>query len=103
VVPAPHEASPPLALSFATKSATPPRRFIRSFEERVGLAPKRFARVRRFQRVLAAERAFDRAAIAAEVGYSDQAHLIHELALFAGEKLSSYPRADASNHVPLRE
>ena len=80
-----------------------PRRFIRAFEERVGLAPKRFARVRRFQRVLAADRAFDWAAIAAEVGYSDQAHLIHEFALFAGETPTSYrPRADASNHVPLR-
>lgn len=81
-----------------------PRRFIRSFEERVGLAPKRFARVRRFQRVLAADRAFDWAAIAAEVGYSDQAHLIHEFVLFAGETPSSYrPRSGATNHVPLRD
>jgi len=81
-----------------------PRRFIRTFEERVGLAPKRFARVRRFQRVLAAERAFDWAAIAAELGYSDQAHLIHEFALFAGETPTAYrPRVDAPNHVPLRE
>ncbi|NVB82462.1 MAG: AraC family transcriptional regulator [Kofleriaceae bacterium] len=79
-----------------------PRRFIRTFEERVGLAPKRFARVRRFQRVLAADRAFDWAAIAAQVGYSDQAHLIHEFALFTGETPTAYrPRVDASNHVPL--
>lgn len=86
------------------------RRLARRFEERVGVTPKRFARVRRFQRLLGAVtagaagygRAPDWARLAIEHGYHDQAHLIHDFQAFAGLSPTAYqPRsADAQNHVP---
>jgi AraC-like DNA-binding protein len=82
-------------------------RFIRVFSEAVGLTPKRFARVQRFQRLLAAVRrgagrsSWAEAALAA--GYFDQAHLIHEFRALAGATPSEYrPRSEREwNHVPL--
>jgi AraC-like DNA-binding protein len=85
-----------------------PRRFIRSFSDQVGLTPKLFARVGRFQRVLAASRRcagrpIDWAQIALDCGYSDQAHLIHEFRAFSGMTPTAYmPRADSLGHVPIR-
>lgn len=85
------------------------RRLARRFEERVGVTPKRFARVRRFQRLLGAVtagagcgRVPDWARLAVEHGYHDQAHMIHDFQAFAGLSPTSYqPRsADAQNHVP---
>jgi AraC-like DNA-binding protein len=76
------------------------------FESVVGLTPKRFARVRRFQRVLrqmrqgADVRWTD---VALACGYYDQAHFIREFEAFAGLNPSRY-RAAAPvypNHVPL--
>lgn len=59
----------------------------RAFLAQVGVTPKTFARVMRFRRLLRAANA-DRkpswAAIAADLGYSDQSHLIAEFAEFAG-------------------
>jgi AraC-like DNA-binding protein len=87
-----------------------PKRLGRAFTEQIGLAPKRFARVRRFQRVVrAASRAVERdaapdwARLAAEVGYHDQAHLIHEFRAHAGRTPGDYrPRAPGEhNHVPV--
>jgi AraC-like DNA-binding protein len=57
------------------------RQLRRAFDEVVGVGPKAFARIVRFQRALrASERAAapDWGAIAAAVGYYDQAHLITE-------------------------
>ena len=83
-----------------------PRRFIRRFAGAVGLTPKRFARVRRFQRVLDAferGRRVDWARVAADCGYFDQAHLIHDFRGFSGLSPTAYrPRSDAGrSHVPL--
>jgi hypothetical protein len=53
----------------------------------VGITPKRFGRVRRFQRFLARARrpgAPDWAALAAACGYCDQSHLIREAVELAG-------------------
>lgn len=85
---------------------TSPRTFIRRFHEQVGQTPKRFARVRRFQRVLSAipsDRPVDWAAIAVACGYYDQAHLIHDFRAFAGTCPSAYrPRSPREpNHVPV--
>jgi AraC-like DNA-binding protein len=83
------------------------RRLARRFIDRVGLSPKRFARVRRFQRLLrVASRSVeppDWARLAAECGYHDQAHLIHEFREFAGTTPSAYrPRTPGEpNHVVL--
>jgi AraC-like DNA-binding protein len=84
------------------------RTFHRRFTAAVGLTPKRFARVRRFQRVLGAveqARAYDWAQVAAACGYYDQAHLIHEFRELAGVTPTAYgPSApDHRNHVILSD
>ena len=82
------------------------KRFIRTFAEVVGLTPKRFARVRRFQRVLdVLEKGPTRdwAQLAVAQGYYDQAHLIRDFRQFSGTTPTCYqPRALGDrNHVPL--
>ncbi|MEV3968557.1 AraC family transcriptional regulator [Streptomyces sp. NPDC050698] len=73
----------------------------------LGLKPKRYARIRRFQRLLGRVNAGhgppDWAALAADCGYHDQAHLIHEFRAFAGITPTAYaPRSPREgNHVPL--
>ena len=82
-----------------------PRRFLHRFSATVGLTPKRYARVRRFQRVLAAieaGRRVDWARVAADCGYFDQAHLIREFRAFADVCPTAYlPRTDEWSHVVL--
>ncbi|MBX7083548.1 MAG: AraC family transcriptional regulator [Nannocystaceae bacterium] len=58
----------------------------RRFREQVGLAPKAFARIARLQRLVAAMASTPPrwAALAAEHGYADQAHLAHEFAGLVG-------------------
>ena len=59
----------------------------RRFDRFIGISPKEFSRVRRFQRALrlAREQPMLRwAAIAAGAGYSDQAHLGRDFRQFAG-------------------
>jgi AraC-like DNA-binding protein len=85
------------------------KRLVRLFGAEVGLAPKRFARVRRFQRLLSAAATRlagtggDWARLAADCGYHDQAHMIHDFRSFAGQSPSEYtPRSpEERNHVPL--
>ncbi len=81
-----------------------PRTLRRRFTARAGLTPKRFARVQRLRRVTRAldgEARADWAAVAAEHGYCDQAHLIDEFQDLAditpGDYLRS--RTDGPNHV----
>lgn len=83
-----------------------PRRLGREFAEHIGLTPKRFARVRRFQRVVRAAASSadpDWAGLAAEHGFHDQAHLIHDFRSFAATTPGAYrPRSPAEpNHVPV--
>lgn len=75
------------------------------FRESVGMAPKRFARVQRFQRVLRgldahAEPVLAQLALAA--GYHDQAHMAREFRELAGLSPSRYRQARARHrdHVP---
>lgn len=59
----------------------------RHFERCVGLAPKEFARLQRFQvalRLSSAHPALPWATVAARAGYSDQAHLGRDFRQFAG-------------------
>jgi AraC-like DNA-binding protein len=85
-----------------------PRRFIELFTAQVGLTPKLFCRVRRFQEVLALierTRDVDWADVALSCGYYDQAHFVHDFRAFAGITPTAYVRAGARsrNHVPLGE
>jgi AraC-like DNA-binding protein len=62
-------------------------RFIQLFREQVGLTPKLFGRVRRFQALVSRidkGLPIDWADLAADCGYFDQAHLIHDFRAFAG-------------------
>ena len=83
-----------------------PKRFVRRFRARIGLTPKRFARVRRLQRVLGTVVGNERvewAEVAAEHGFYDQAHLIHDFRELTGLTPTAYrPRAATEwNHVPV--
>jgi AraC-like DNA-binding protein len=63
------------------------RRLIEVFTAEVGMTPKRFARVRRFQRTLVATRrdpAPDWVHVALACGYYDQSHLIRDFVSLAG-------------------
>ncbi|MCU1221505.1 MAG: transcriptional regulator, AraC family [Candidatus Angelobacter sp.] len=82
------------------------RRFIQLFSNQVGLTPKLFSRVRRFQRVLQEIRTgaeFSWADIAASCGYFDQAHFIHDFKEFSGINPTTYlaHKTDHLNHVPI--
>jgi AraC-like DNA-binding protein len=83
------------------------RRFVDVFEHAVGLTPKRFCRVRRFQQVLQRAHAAGRVAwtdVALACGYSDQSHLVHDFRAFAGITPSAWMAARTAhqNHVRLR-
>ncbi|MCK8434895.1 helix-turn-helix transcriptional regulator [Streptomyces sp. D2-8] len=83
------------------------RRLARSCTEQLGLPPKRYARIRRLQRLLRRVNAGhgppEWAVLAADCGYHDQAHLIHEFRALAGITPTAYtPRSPLErNHVPL--
>jgi AraC-like DNA-binding protein len=80
--------------------------FIDHFREEVGLTPKLFCRVRRFQRAIqsiAQGRTVEWAGVAADCGYFDQAHFIHDFKAFSGLSPTAYlrRRTEHLNHVPI--
>lgn len=82
------------------------RRLIDLFHDQVGLTPKAFCRVRRFQRVLESvhrKPGVDWAQVALDGGYYDQAHFIHDFQSFSGMTPAAYlARAtEHLNHVPM--
>jgi AraC-like DNA-binding protein len=84
------------------------RRFIELFRNEVGLTPKLFCRVGRFQRALQRihrQPKVDWAAVAVACGYYDQAHFIHDFQEFSGLSPTDYQRmrSDHLNHVPLAD
>jgi methylphosphotriester-DNA--protein-cysteine methyltransferase len=83
------------------------RRFIEIFRNEVGVTPKAFSRIRRFQHVLGSvEHAseVDWTSVACAHGYFDQAHFIHDFRDFAGVSPSMYLRHRASrNHIAVHD
>jgi AraC-like DNA-binding protein len=82
------------------------RRFAQLFHDQVGLTPKAFSRVQRFQRVLRkVHRAsnIEWAGVALDCGYYDQAHFIHDFQEFSGFTPTVYAARATQhlNHVPL--
>ena len=76
----------PTIAARAAAAGVSPRTMLRHVRARTGLAPKRYASLQRFSQALR-HLALDRAGfaqIAAEVGYSDQAHMTVDLARHAG-------------------
>src|SRR5438874_8679673 len=83
-----------------------PKTFVRRFREQVGLAPKQLSRVRRLQRILASIHRpadVDWCQVAAQHGYTDQAHLIHDFRDLTGVTPTAYRPSSPQrrNHVPL--
>jgi AraC-like DNA-binding protein len=68
----------------ASQAGISPRQFRRRSIEETGLSPKRLCRVVRFRRAAALAARLGWAAVAAECGYSDQAHLIRDFREFTG-------------------
>lgn len=80
------------------------KRFIERFKAQVGVSPKRYCRIRRFQQAVArAHRGqeVNWAQVALDCGYYDQAHFIHEFRAFAGLTPTGYQasRTAFQNHV----
>jgi AraC-like DNA-binding protein len=70
------------------------RQFERRFREQVGLPPRLFARIVRFQRAFGALGHETGASIAARCGFSDQAHLVREVRRFSGRTPTLLAKAD---------
>ncbi|MEX2263791.1 MAG: AraC family transcriptional regulator [Bryobacteraceae bacterium] len=84
------------------------RRFIALFREALGLPPKLYCRVQRFQRALAriaADKADPWVDLAIASGYSDQSHLSREFLEFAGVTPGEYRESSPRhpNHVAVRK
>ncbi len=83
-----------------------PQAFIRRFEAAVGLTPKRYARVLRFNALLpqlARVGPRDWAQLAAAGGWFDQSHLVHDFGRLSGLRPTAYApvRADQPTHVAI--
>jgi AraC-like DNA-binding protein len=83
-----------------------PRRLIQVFRDEVGLTPKLFCRIQRFQEVLrrlGREQPVEWANVALACGYFDQAHFIRDFRAFSGLNPTAYltQRGEHLNHVPL--
>lgn len=82
------------------------RYFSRVFREQVGLTPKLFQRVQRFQRITnacATRREIDWTMTALEAGYYDQAHFIHDFRTFSSVTPSEFlvARMTQRNHLRI--
>lgn len=91
-------------LTIADRVGLSSKRFTERFKSSVGLTPKHYCRLLRFQRALSyAEqgRRVDWTRIALDSGYFDQAHFIHDFRDFAGITPTGYDagRTQFRNHV----
>jgi AraC-like DNA-binding protein len=82
------------------------RRFIQLFREAVGLTPKLFCRILRFQeviRLVGSEKRVQWAEVALRCGYFDQAHFVHDFRAFSGTTPTNYlaHSGEHPNHVSL--
>lgn len=90
----------------AADSGLSSRRLTQVFRDAVGLAPKAYSRVRRFQRALRGlqrPEAPDWVQIALDCGYYDQSHFNNDFREFSGIVPSEYVAVKTPhlNHVPL--
>ena len=83
----------PMVQELAHEAGLSRRRFAQLFREQIGLTPKLYCRLQRFQNLLkqiASGASVDWAQLALEAGYCDQAHLAHEFRDFSGISPSAY-------------
>jgi AraC-like DNA-binding protein len=93
--------------SMAERLGVSQRHLIQEFTNAVGLTPKRFSRISRFQRVLKrieASKKVEWADVSAACGYYDQSHFAHDFSEFSGFNPSAYltERGEYLNFVPIR-
>jgi AraC-like DNA-binding protein len=103
-----HGRRPQTVSALVQKIGISSRRFIQIFSNQVGLTPKLFCRVLRFQRVVQQISSTDNlelADLALECGYFDQPHFIHDFKGFSGISPTEYlaNRTMHLNHVPLAD
>jgi AraC-like DNA-binding protein len=90
----------PMVRELALEAGLSRRRFAQLFREQIGLTPKLYCRLQRFQNALkqiASGASVDWVHLALAAGYCDQAHLAHEFRDFSGLSPSAYL---ASVHRP---
>jgi AraC-like DNA-binding protein len=83
----------PMVRELAHEAGLSRRRFAQLFREQVGLPPKLYCRLQRFQNALkeiASGASVDWAQLALAAGYWDQAHLAHEFHDFSGLSPSAF-------------
>lgn len=86
--------------------ALSPPRFIEVFREEVGLTPKLYSRVQRFQhaaRLMAAGACHGLAEVALAAGYYDQAHFTREFRAFSGLTPTAYQPQSREHHSNLAD
>lgn len=82
------------------------KQLIKIFKEHVGVTPKSFLRIMRFQKAvqdLEARKRVDWASVAVDAGFYDQAHFIHDFKEFAGFTPEQYFRSkgEFTNYIPV--
>jgi AraC-like DNA-binding protein len=85
-----------------------PRRFIQLFRQEVGLTPKLYCRVQRFQKVvrfIGNQQSVDWTMLALVCGYYDQSHFINDFRAFSGVSPSTYMTIKTEHlyHLPLAD
>jgi len=83
----------PRVRELAQEAGLSRRRFSQLFREQIGLTPKLYCRLQRFQntlKLIASGTSVDWAQLALAAGYCDQAHLSHEFHNFSGISPSTY-------------
>ena len=101
-----YQNKPPSMKALASKLGYSQKHMIAIFDKHVGLSPKRYARVMRFQRVIHAlerDETPSWSMLAQEFGYYDQAHLINDFKAFAGMTPTHYLRSKGPflNFLPI--
>ena len=94
--------------SMAERVGFSQRHFIQIFRNEVGITPKLFCRVERFQQVIrkvALQTSVDWADVALSCGYFDQSHFNHDFREFSGLSPTEYLelRTDHLSHVQIRD
>lgn len=89
------------------KTGVTQKHLINLFKRYAGLSPKLFARISKFQKVIAEvekQKEIEWAPIAYECGYYDQAHFIREFQAFSGINPSAYlvQKGQYKNYIPVR-
>jgi len=101
-----HRPQIPCLREVAQEAGLSRRRFAQLFREQVGMPPKLYCRLQRFQNALkqiASGAPVDWAQLALAAGYCDQAHLAHEFRDFSGLSPTAYLACDhpAPEHVSI--